>query len=47
VTYKGHPLYRFDEDNKAGQTHGEGVHEFGAEWNVVNRKGHEIENDDD
>jgi predicted lipoprotein with Yx(FWY)xxD motif len=45
VTYNGHPLYRFDEDTKPGQTHGEGVHEFGAEWNVVNHKGHEIEND--
>jgi predicted lipoprotein with Yx(FWY)xxD motif len=45
VTYNGHPLYFFDEDSKAGQTNGEGVKAFGAEWNVVNKKGHEIEND--
>jgi len=42
VTYKGHPLYFFAEDSKAGQTNGEGLREFGAEWNVVNKKGHEI-----
>jgi predicted lipoprotein with Yx(FWY)xxD motif len=42
VTYNGHPLYFFSEDTKAGQTHGEGLFEFKAEWNVVNKKGHEI-----
>jgi predicted lipoprotein with Yx(FWY)xxD motif len=42
VTYHGHPLYYFSEDSKAGQTHGEGLVEFGGEWNVVNKKGHEI-----
>src|SRR4051812_47721411 len=35
VTYNGHPLYRFEEDHKAGQTRGEGLFEFGARWNVV------------
>jgi predicted lipoprotein with Yx(FWY)xxD motif len=42
VTYNGHPLYFFSEDKKAGQTHGEGITEFGAEWNVVNKNGKEI-----
>jgi predicted lipoprotein with Yx(FWY)xxD motif len=45
VTYNGHPLYFFDDDTAAGQTNGEGIHEFGAEWNVVNKKGHEIKTD--
>lgn len=42
VTYGGHPLYFFADDRKSGQTHGEGIKEFGAEWNVVNKNGHEI-----
>jgi predicted lipoprotein with Yx(FWY)xxD motif len=42
VTYAGHPLYFFSEDSKAGQTNGEGLFEFKGEWNVVNKKGHEI-----
>jgi predicted lipoprotein with Yx(FWY)xxD motif len=45
VTYNGHPLYSFADDAQPGQTQGEGLHEFGAEWNVVNKKGHEIEHD--
>ncbi|MGP3987243.1 COG4315 family predicted lipoprotein [Streptomyces sp. 3N207] len=39
VTYNGHPLYRFDEDEKAGQTNGQGVDQFGAKWYVVDTKG--------
>jgi predicted lipoprotein with Yx(FWY)xxD motif len=40
VTYKGHPLYHFSGDRKAGQTHGEGLTAFGAEWDVVSPAGH-------
>ena len=47
VTYKGHPLYFFADDEKKGQTHGEGVKEFGAEWYVVNSHGNKIDDDDD
>jgi predicted lipoprotein with Yx(FWY)xxD motif len=40
VTYNGHPLYRFAGDQRAGQTNGEGITQFGAEWDVVSPKGH-------
>jgi predicted lipoprotein with Yx(FWY)xxD motif len=45
VTYNGHPLYFYAGDDKAGQTSGEGVKEFGAEWYVVNPKGSKIDDD--
>jgi predicted lipoprotein with Yx(FWY)xxD motif len=32
VTYKGHPLYRFAKDRKAGDTNGEGISAFGGSW---------------
>ena len=35
VTYAGHPLYRFADDMKRGQTRGEGSHEFGAGWDAL------------
>ena len=46
MTYKGHPLYYFVQDTKAGQTKGEGVNGFGAEWYVLGPNGKKIENDD-
>lgn len=39
VTYKGQPLYRFRDDHKAGQTHGENIIEFGGKWTAVSPKG--------
>src|SRR4051812_46171102 len=45
VTYKGHPLYYFVQDKKAGDTAGEGVDGFGAEWYVVGTNGKKIEDD--
>jgi predicted lipoprotein with Yx(FWY)xxD motif len=36
VTYKGHPLYRYLSDSKAGQVKGEG---YGGIWYVLNAKG--------
>lgn len=42
VTYNGHPLYLFDEDQKAGDTKGQGVDAFGAKWYVINAKGKQV-----
>ena len=42
VTYKGHPLYLFIKDTKAGQTNGEGVTAFGAAWFVLSPAGNQI-----
>ncbi|WP_314175346.1 COG4315 family predicted lipoprotein [Streptomyces winkii] len=32
VTYRGRPLYFFQADQKAGQTNGQGLDQFGAKW---------------
>ncbi len=45
VTYAGHPLYRFAQDRKAGQTKGEGSKAFGAGWDVLSPAGKKIESD--
>ena len=42
VTYNGHPLYRFEGDRKAGQTNGQGVDAFGAQWFVLSPAGNDI-----
>jgi len=42
VTYAGHPLYVFAEDSKAGQTHGQGLTDFGGPWYAVAAGGHSI-----
>ena len=43
VTYNHHPLYRFVQDTKKGQTTGEGVDAFGAEWYAVSPAGAAVE----
>ena len=43
VVYASHPLYYYAPDTKAGQTTGEGLDQFGAEWYVVSPKGQKIE----
>ena len=43
VTYAGHPLYRFIADQKAGQTNGEGLTNFGGAWDVVAASGRAVE----
>jgi predicted lipoprotein with Yx(FWY)xxD motif len=45
VTYNHHPLYLFVKDTKKGQTRGEGVSAFGAEWYVVSPGGIKVDND--
>jgi len=46
VTYNHHPLYTFVKDKKAGQTNGEGVDAFGAEWYVLSTAGSKIDKED-
>jgi predicted lipoprotein with Yx(FWY)xxD motif len=46
VTYAGHPLYRFVQDRKPGQTNGQGSHAFGAGWEALSPAGKKIETDD-
>jgi predicted lipoprotein with Yx(FWY)xxD motif len=45
VTYAGHPLYTFVGDTRAGQTAGEGLDNFGAEWYAVAPTGHKDEHE--
>jgi predicted lipoprotein with Yx(FWY)xxD motif len=39
VTYNGHPLYRFANDNKPGDAAGQGLNEFGGLWYVLSSAG--------
>jgi predicted lipoprotein with Yx(FWY)xxD motif len=39
LSYAGHPLYYFVGDDKAGQTNGQAVSQFGAKWYVLNSAG--------
>lgn len=43
VTYAGHPLYLFVGDKRPGDTAGEGLKNFGAEWYAVGANGHTVE----
>ncbi len=45
VTYASHPLYRFVQDTKPGQTTGQDLHDFGAGWYVLAPAGTKIESD--
>ena len=42
VTYNHHPLYTFKKDTKKGQTNGEGVNAFGANWYAVSPAGAKV-----
>jgi predicted lipoprotein with Yx(FWY)xxD motif len=42
VTYNGHPVYLFFQDQKPGDTNGEGVNAFGASWYVLSPTGNEV-----
>jgi predicted lipoprotein with Yx(FWY)xxD motif len=46
VTYAGHPLYYFQGDKAPGQTTGEGVDAFGAEWYALSASGKKVENEE-
>jgi predicted lipoprotein with Yx(FWY)xxD motif len=43
VTYAGHPLYTFVGDKQAGQTTGEGLNNFGAEWYALAASGRTVQ----
>ena len=43
VTYAGHPLYRYAGDQAAGDTNGQGLDQFGAEWYLVMASGEPLE----
>jgi predicted lipoprotein with Yx(FWY)xxD motif len=42
VTYKGHPLYQFVMDKKAGDVKGEGLTGFGGRWDPVSASGRAV-----
>jgi predicted lipoprotein with Yx(FWY)xxD motif len=46
VTYNHHPLYTFVKDTRKGQTNGEEVDAFGAEWYAVSAAGAKVEKND-
>ena len=46
VTYNHHPLYTFVKDTRTGQTNGEEVDAFGAEWYAVSATGAKVEKND-
>ena len=43
VTYAGHPVYRFVQDMKRGDTKGEGLTFFGGGWDALSAAGKKIE----
>jgi predicted lipoprotein with Yx(FWY)xxD motif len=43
ATYSGHPLYLYAGDSATGQTNGEGLKAFGAEWYVLAASGKKVE----
>ncbi len=43
VTYRGHPLYYFAKDEAEGNTSGEAIDAFGAEWYALNAAGTKVE----
>jgi predicted lipoprotein with Yx(FWY)xxD motif len=45
VTYAGQPLYTFVGDERAGETAGEGLDDFGAEWYAVAAGGGKVEHE--
>jgi predicted lipoprotein with Yx(FWY)xxD motif len=42
IAYNGHPLYYFVSDKQAGDTTGQAITSFGADWFVVSAAGSEV-----
>jgi predicted lipoprotein with Yx(FWY)xxD motif len=45
VTYKGHPLYFYDDDKDSGDAYGQGSKAFGAGWYVLKPNGGKLDDD--
>jgi predicted lipoprotein with Yx(FWY)xxD motif len=45
ITYNGHPLYTYAGDTAPGQTSGQAINGFGAEWYALSAAGDKIDND--
>jgi predicted lipoprotein with Yx(FWY)xxD motif len=43
VTYKGHPLYFYDDDKDSGDAYGQGLKAFGADWYVLKPSGEKVD----
>jgi len=43
LVYAGHPLYYYTGDSKSGDTNGQGLTAFGAEWYVMDAAGNKVE----
>ena len=43
AVYGGHPLYYFVSDTQPGDTRGQGVHAFGADWYEIGPAGKKVE----
>jgi predicted lipoprotein with Yx(FWY)xxD motif len=43
VTYKGHPLYLYAKDKDDGDTYGQGLKSFGADWYVLAPSGNKVD----
>jgi predicted lipoprotein with Yx(FWY)xxD motif len=43
LTYNGWPLYHFVKDKQVGDTNGQGINGFGAEWYLVSPEGKTVE----
>jgi predicted lipoprotein with Yx(FWY)xxD motif len=46
ATYNGQPLYHFVKDKQPGDTKGEGVKGFGAEWYLISPEGKTVEEEE-
>ena len=44
VTYNGHPLYTYVGDSAPGQTNGQGLDDYGAEWYALSAVGSKVDN---
>jgi predicted lipoprotein with Yx(FWY)xxD motif len=42
VTYNGHPLYLYAGDQKPGDTHGQGLTDYGAAWYALGAAGKQV-----
>jgi predicted lipoprotein with Yx(FWY)xxD motif len=45
VTYHGHPLYYYAGDARPGDTKGQALNQFGADWYVLAPSGNKIDKD--